>query len=55
MKVVVIFDKEGNAVATVPCDESIKTVRCMLTDLPAGAVVDRVNLENRKKPIDSNG
>ena len=46
MKVIVIFDREGNAVATVPCDESIKTVRCMLTDLPAGAVV-----ENRKKPV----
>lgn len=51
MKVVVIFDKEGNVVAMVPCDEQVKAVRCILSDLPTGAVVDRVNLENRKKPV----
>ncbi len=51
MRVIVAFDKTGNVIATVPCNEQVMDVCCMLADIPTGAVVDRVNLENAVTPL----
>lgn len=51
MKTVIVFDKAGNVIATAPCSEEIKTARCLIADLPAGVVVDGIDLENLRKPV----
>ncbi len=51
MRAIVAFDKEGNVIATAPCDEQVMAVRCMIVNIPTGAVVDKVNLENVKRPV----
>ena len=51
MKRIVVFDKEGKVLASVPCDESTKSARCMIADVNHGAVVDGVDLTNARKPV----
>ena len=50
MKTIIVFDREGNVLGTMPCNSGIKTARCMITDIPDGAEADSVSLENPRKP-----
>ena len=50
MKTVVVYSHSGKVVGTIPCDEDLKNARCMIADLPDGAVVESVSLENPRKP-----
>ena len=50
MKTIIVFDREGNVLGTMPCNSEIKTARCMIADIPDGAEADSVSLENPRKP-----
>lgn len=50
MKTIVVYDRTGKVFGTIQCGDEVKTARCMITDLPDGAVVEEISLENPKKP-----